>query len=231
VLGQSPPESDLPPKIPDSPDFRHGFGRRAWRCRTGGDTIDDGGIGKRRTLPQVCCHDKRVLGGFHRARQRGVGSPPLDKRLVAMPFDQRIGPDEPELRGGHEGGMNGRAVKDFASQWARAIPPSIAHILHEERSNHRWSMQQTAHLLEGPTGSMQTRDGRRRRAPGRAWTYWLARSHSLPRQGDDDGHQAGDHEHPSAPFDGGLAPGWWKEAKPGAVADEEQSQVAGRLPE
>jgi hypothetical protein len=32
--------------------------------------------------------------------------------------------------------MNGRAVKDFASQWARAIPPSIAHILHEKRSNH-----------------------------------------------------------------------------------------------
>jgi hypothetical protein len=32
--------------------------------------------------------------------------------------------------------MKGRAVKDFASHWALAIPPSIATILHEKGSSH-----------------------------------------------------------------------------------------------
>jgi hypothetical protein len=122
VLGQCPPESDLRPKIPDGPSVRHGFGRRGWRRRTGGDTdVEDRRIGRKRPLAQARRHNKRV------------------------PFNERFGPDEPELAGRHEGGMRGGAVKDFASQWARAVPPSIAPILHEKRSNHGWSMQQAAH--------------------------------------------------------------------------------------
>jgi hypothetical protein len=42
------------------------------------------GSDRKRMLPTPCRHDKRVLGGFHRAGQRGVGSPPLDIGLVAM---------------------------------------------------------------------------------------------------------------------------------------------------